>query len=39
VFDEAAASGLKEEDWWFETEEGTITKWRVPASRSYTGII
>lgn len=27
VFDEAAASSLKEEDWWFETEEGTITKW------------
>ncbi|TEB37593.1 autophagy protein 5 [Coprinellus micaceus] len=30
VFDEAAASGLKEEDWWFETEEGTITKWHWP---------
>lgn len=29
VFDEAAASSLKEEDWWFETEEGTITKWSV----------
>lgn len=27
VFDEAAASNLKEEDWWFETEEGTLLKW------------
>ena len=31
VFDEAAASSLKEEDWWFETEEGTVMKWSVPA--------
>ncbi|TFK44597.1 autophagy protein Apg5-domain-containing protein [Crucibulum laeve] len=27
VFDEAAAKNLKEEDWWFETEEGTLLKW------------
>lgn len=29
VFDEAAASNLKEEDWWFETEEGTLLKWSL----------
>jgi autophagy-related protein 5 len=27
VFDEAAASALKEDDWWFESEEGTLLKW------------
>ena len=27
VFDEAAVGDLKEEDWWFETEEGTLLKW------------
>ena len=27
VFDEAAASILKEEEWWFESEEGTLLKW------------
>jgi autophagy-related protein 5 len=27
VFDEAAASVLKEEEWWFESEEGTLLKW------------
>ncbi|KAF9451257.1 hypothetical protein P691DRAFT_796986 [Macrolepiota fuliginosa MF-IS2] len=27
VFDETAAANLKEEDWWFETEEGTLLKW------------
>jgi autophagy-related protein 5 len=32
VFDEAAASSLKEEDWWFETEEGAIAKWCVQLS-------
>jgi len=31
VFDEAAASNLKEEDWWFETEEGTLLKWFSPS--------
>jgi autophagy-related protein 5 len=30
VFDEAAAKTLKEEDWWFESEEGTLLKWSVP---------
>lgn len=30
VFDEAAASVLKEEEWWFESEEGTLLKWSVP---------
>jgi autophagy-related protein 5 len=29
VFDEAAAKVLKEEDWWFESEEGTLLKWSV----------
>lgn len=32
VFDEAAAANLKEEDWWFETEEGTIMKWCAASS-------
>ena len=27
VFDEAAAKLLKEDEWWFESEEGTILKW------------
>jgi hypothetical protein len=27
VFDEAAAKLLKEEEWWFESEEGTLLKW------------
>ncbi|KAG6862284.1 hypothetical protein C0995_015981 [Termitomyces sp. Mi166 len=27
VFDEAAAKLLKEEDWWFESAEGTVLKW------------
>ena len=27
VFDETAARGLKEEDWWFESEEGSLLKW------------
>ncbi|KAG5653617.1 hypothetical protein H0H81_011843 [Sphagnurus paluster] len=29
VFDEAAAKVLKEEDWWFESAEGTLLKWRA----------
>lgn len=29
VFDEVAARSLKEEDWWFESEEGTLLKWSV----------
>lgn len=27
VFDEVAAKGLKDEEWWFESEEGTLLKW------------
>ena len=27
VFDEAAARLIKEEDWWFESEEGNLLKW------------
>jgi autophagy-related protein 5 len=27
VFDEAAGKVLKEDDWWFETEEGITLKW------------
>jgi autophagy-related protein 5 len=27
VFDEAAAKETKEEDWWFENEEGVLMKW------------
>jgi autophagy-related protein 5 len=29
VFDEVAAKTLKEDDWWFESEEGTLLKWSV----------
>jgi hypothetical protein len=29
VFDEAAAKVLKEEDWWFECDDGTLLKWLV----------
>jgi len=35
VFDETAASGLKEEDWWFETEEGTVMRWHWPIGLLY----
>lgn len=27
VFDETAARDLRDEDWWFETAEGTLVKW------------
>lgn len=27
VFDETAAKDLKDDDWWFETAEGTLCKW------------
>lgn len=27
VFDETAGKTLKEEDWWFENEDGTLLKW------------
>lgn len=29
VFDEAAARIVKEEDWWFESEDGNLLKWCV----------
>lgn len=29
VFDEVAARSLKDEEWWFESEEGTLLKWSV----------
>jgi len=29
VFDETAAKDLKDEDWWFETEHGSLVKWCV----------
>lgn len=31
VFDEAAAKVLKEEEWWFESEDGALMKWSVKA--------
>lgn len=30
VFDEAAASVIKEDEWWLESEEGTLLKWYYP---------
>lgn len=43
VFDEAAARVVKEEDWWFETDDGQLLKWcvntilsmRTPAELAY----
>ncbi|KAH7888307.1 autophagy-related protein [Phlebopus sp. FC_14] len=35
VFDEAAGKLLKEEDWWFESEEGTLLKWHWPIGLIY----
>ena len=29
VFDEVAGKTLKDEEWWFESEEGTLLKWSV----------
>jgi autophagy-related protein 5 len=34
VFDEAVGKMLKEEEWWFESEEGTLLKWLVSDPRS-----
>ena len=30
VFDEAGARVIKEEDWWFESDDGNLLKWCVP---------
>ncbi|KIY50187.1 autophagy protein 5 [Fistulina hepatica ATCC 64428] len=35
VFDEAASKDLKEEDWWFEHENGTLLKWHWPIGLLY----
>ncbi|OBZ67173.1 Autophagy protein 5 [Grifola frondosa] len=35
VFDEAAARVLKEEEWWFESEEGSLLKWHWPIGLLY----
>ncbi|KAG8213558.1 autophagy-related protein [Butyriboletus roseoflavus] len=35
VFDEAAGKILKEEEWWFESEEGTLLKWHWPIGLIY----
>ncbi|KAA1478124.1 hypothetical protein DENSPDRAFT_845322 [Dentipellis sp. KUC8613] len=35
VFDEEAARGLKEEDWWFESEDGHLLKWHWPIGLIY----
>jgi autophagy-related protein 5 len=34
VFDEVAAKTLKDEEWWFESEEGTLLKWFDPDASS-----
>jgi hypothetical protein len=39
VFDEAAAHVLKEEEWWFESDQGTILKWSVPTFQPHTVLI
>ncbi|KAJ3807054.1 autophagy protein Apg5-domain-containing protein [Lentinula edodes] len=35
VFDETAAKDLKDEEWWFETTEGTLIKWHWPIGLIY----
>ncbi|KAF4621009.1 hypothetical protein D9613_000597 [Agrocybe pediades] len=35
VFDEIAAKSLKDEEWWFESEEGTLLKWHWPIGVIY----
>ncbi|KAF8647130.1 hypothetical protein AX16_006961 [Volvariella volvacea WC 439] len=35
VFDEAAAKDLKEEEWWFESEDGTPMRWHWPIGLIY----
>lgn len=39
VFDEAAGKMLKEEEWWFESEEGTLLKWSVSRSSDYCSLV
>jgi autophagy-related protein 5 len=39
VFDETAAAELKEEEWWFETAEGSLLKWLVLCVCSYSVIL
>jgi autophagy-related protein 5 len=34
VFDDEAARLMKEEDWWFESEEGHLLKWCVSPERA-----
>ncbi|KAK7472871.1 autophagy protein 5 [Stygiomarasmius scandens] len=35
VFDEAAVMELKDDEWWFETSEGTLLKWHWPIGLIY----
>ncbi|KAL0956060.1 hypothetical protein HGRIS_002229 [Hohenbuehelia grisea] len=35
VFDEAAAESLKEDEWWFESEDGAPLKWHWPIGLIY----
>ncbi|KAH9040835.1 autophagy protein Apg5-domain-containing protein [Lactarius hengduanensis] len=35
VFDDEAARTMKEEDWWFESEEGHLLKWHWPIGLIY----
>ncbi|KAI0093454.1 autophagy protein Apg5-domain-containing protein [Irpex rosettiformis] len=35
VFDEAAARTVKEEDWWFESDDGNLLKWHWPIGLLY----
>lgn len=32
VFEESASRAIKEDDWWFENDEGALMKWCVPPS-------
>ncbi|OCH85706.1 hypothetical protein OBBRIDRAFT_838764 [Obba rivulosa] len=35
VFDDAAARAMKEEDWWFESDDGALLKWHWPVGLIY----
>ena len=39
VFDEAAARVVKEEEWWFESEDGQLLKWCVARSRMHLRLV